>query len=152
MNSFTGIFWQHFKPPHAPPMYWLKPPPIKFWRAPPPHVLNTCGKPWISFGGIGNHIASDRCFIHCNNGSIVKLNCFLVWKMCCRYAMIWSTIYYGSFWAVIVFILRKNTGLQISFGSTSKYKTDLLLFASAWTTCFLNSMHGILLSHLGWCP
>ena len=43
INSFTGIFWQHFKappPPHAPPMYWLKP---------PFHVLNTCGKPWGDF-------------------------------------------------------------------------------------------------------
>ena len=45
MNSVTGIFWQHFKPPsHAPSMYWLKPP-IRFWRG--PHVLNNCGKPWL---------------------------------------------------------------------------------------------------------
>ena len=35
MNSFTGIFHHHLKHPHAPPMYWRKPPPIKFWRAPP---------------------------------------------------------------------------------------------------------------------
>ena len=40
INSFTGIFQQHFKPPlHAPPMYWLKLPPIKFWRA---HYYEYC--------------------------------------------------------------------------------------------------------------
>ena len=43
MKFFSGISQQHFKPLHAPPMYWLRPP-IKFWRA-PPHVLNTCKKP-----------------------------------------------------------------------------------------------------------
>ena len=35
INSFTGIFQQHFKSPlPCCPMYWLKPCPIKFWRAP----------------------------------------------------------------------------------------------------------------------
>ena len=37
MNSFTGIFWQHFKLPNAPLMFRLKRPSIKFWRAPPPN-------------------------------------------------------------------------------------------------------------------
>ena len=58
MDSFTGIFWHHFKLPHAPSMYWLEPP-IKFEEPTPtpnpmeggghspPHVLNTCGKPCI---------------------------------------------------------------------------------------------------------
>ena len=27
MNSLTSIFWQHFKRPDTPLMYWLKPPP-----------------------------------------------------------------------------------------------------------------------------
>ena len=36
MNSVTGIFWQHFKPPsHAPSMYWLKPPPPSNFEEPP---------------------------------------------------------------------------------------------------------------------
>ena len=30
MNSFTGFFRQHFKPPHAPPMYWS--PHQIFWK------------------------------------------------------------------------------------------------------------------------
>ena len=44
----SHVFFDNIlSPPHAPPMYWLKPPsPIKFWRA-SPHVLNTCGKPWF---------------------------------------------------------------------------------------------------------
>ena len=36
MNSFTGIFWQHLKPPPPPillPCIDLGPLPIKFWRA-----------------------------------------------------------------------------------------------------------------------
>ena len=45
MNSFTGIFRQNFTPPpHASPMYWLKPP-HRILKSPPPYVLNTCGKP-----------------------------------------------------------------------------------------------------------
>ena len=37
MNSFTGIFRQHFKFPHALLMYWLKPPPShhKILKSPP---------------------------------------------------------------------------------------------------------------------
>ena len=35
MNSFTVIFRQHFKSPHAPPMYWLKPPHQNFEEPPP---------------------------------------------------------------------------------------------------------------------
>ena len=42
MNSFTGIFWQYYKLPHAPPMFWLEPLPSNFEE--PPHVRNTCGK------------------------------------------------------------------------------------------------------------
>ena len=45
MNSFTGFFQQHFKPPHAFPMYWLKPSPIKFWRPPPSPTLYMFSKP-----------------------------------------------------------------------------------------------------------
>ena len=48
MNSFTGIFHHHFKPPPCPLIYWLKPP-IKFWRVPPSPFnghspLNTYGE------------------------------------------------------------------------------------------------------------
>ena len=61
VNSFTGIFRQHFKPPMLSPCIDLSPPiPVKFWRAPPPpngggegggcggDVLNTCGEPWTT--------------------------------------------------------------------------------------------------------
>ena len=36
MNSFTGIFQCHFKPSMLFPCIEAPPPPIKFWRAPPP--------------------------------------------------------------------------------------------------------------------
>ena len=41
MNTFTGIFWQHFKS--------LFPyPPSNFEESlSPPNVLNSCGKPWL---------------------------------------------------------------------------------------------------------
>ena len=53
INSFTGIFWQHFKPSHAPPPCIDLSPPSDFEGShpypplpiPTPHVLNTCGKP-----------------------------------------------------------------------------------------------------------
>ena len=49
MNSFTGIFRQYLKPSsHAPPMYWLKPPPIRFWRATPPMFSTPVGSPGVS--------------------------------------------------------------------------------------------------------
>ena len=36
-------------------MYWVKPPPVKFWGAPTPtnppsYVLNICGKSWVGLG------------------------------------------------------------------------------------------------------
>ena len=36
MNSFTGIFWQHFKSPHAPPCIDLSLPPSNFEEPNPP--------------------------------------------------------------------------------------------------------------------
>ena len=47
MNSFTGIFQQHFKPSMLPPCIDLSP--TSNFEEPPtplPHVLNTCGKLW----------------------------------------------------------------------------------------------------------
>ena len=41
MNSFTGIFRQHFKPPMLPPSIDFSP--SSNFEA--PHVLNTCGNP-----------------------------------------------------------------------------------------------------------
>ena len=43
MNSFTGIFQQHFKLPLC--FDLSPPPPSNFEKPPPPDVLNTCGKP-----------------------------------------------------------------------------------------------------------
>ena len=44
MNSVTGIFWQHFKPPsHASSMYWLNPPPSNFEE--PPMFSTPVGNP-----------------------------------------------------------------------------------------------------------
>ena len=43
MNSFTGIFWHHFKTPMLPPCIDLSPP-HQIWKS-PLHVRNTCGKP-----------------------------------------------------------------------------------------------------------
>ena len=73
MNSFTGIFWQYFKPPPScfPHLLTLGPPPprIKFWKAPPPpnghlkspqwHVLNTCWKPCIY-----THIYTNKKYLY----------------------------------------------------------------------------------------
>ena len=56
MNSTTGIFQQNFKLPlMLPPCIELS---IKFWRA-PPHVLNTCGKPWVCCGGGRGSLKSE---------------------------------------------------------------------------------------------
>ena len=44
MNSFTGIFQHHFKPPHAPHVLTQAPPPPSNFEEPPcsqHHVLNT---------------------------------------------------------------------------------------------------------------
>ena len=46
MNSVTGIFQQHFKPPMLPPCIDLSHP-HQILNSPSPHVLNTCGKPCI---------------------------------------------------------------------------------------------------------
>ena len=60
MNSFTGIFRQHFKaPPHAPPMYWLKPP---HQTLKTPHVLNTCRKPWSSIPKVAKIASLQQLF------------------------------------------------------------------------------------------
>ena len=50
MDSFTGIFRQHFKPPSCSPHVLTKPPPSPTNLEEPPHVLNTCGKPCIGGG------------------------------------------------------------------------------------------------------
>ena len=39
INSFTGIFRQHFKLPHASPMCWLKPP-CQILKSPPPSLCS----------------------------------------------------------------------------------------------------------------
>ena len=41
MNSFTVIFRQHCKSPHAPPMYWLKPPLHQVLKSPLPPMFST---------------------------------------------------------------------------------------------------------------
>ena len=62
VNSFTGIFWQHFKPPYAPPMYWLKPPPHRILKSPPSMFSAPVGNP-ASFSDIfrGYRKATPGC-------------------------------------------------------------------------------------------
>ena len=76
MNSFTGIFWQHFKPPMLPPCIDLNtpPPPHQILKSPPPpHVLSTCGKPCyfiMSYSHIHNYLRNMNHFRFCHHLSV----------------------------------------------------------------------------------
>ena len=63
MNSFTGIFQQHCKPPMLPPSIELSPHPQILKSLPngggdmAPRVLNTCGKPF----SVGSWLDAKGC-------------------------------------------------------------------------------------------
>ena len=67
MNSFTGIFRQHFKLSPCSPMFWLKPPPTPSNFEEPPHVRNSCGKPWVCESCSWSVVMCWCAAINCNN-------------------------------------------------------------------------------------
>ena len=89
MNSTIGISQQNFKPPHAQPMYWLKPPPpSNFEKSPPtnggcavPHVLNTCGKPWVCCGGVRGVLKEQTKKKIRGRGGVKPISMLTLWKI-----------------------------------------------------------------------
>ena len=62
-----------------------------------------------------------------------KLNCFWIRRTCITYATIRSTIYNGSFWAAVVFLLRENSCLRINFSHHARLATnDSLMVGSSF--------------------
>ena len=56
MNSFTYIFHHRLKLPHAPPMYWLKPPPYQILECPPMSSKPVGNPALISMGGFVKYV------------------------------------------------------------------------------------------------
>ena len=68
MNSFTGIFWEHFKLPHAPAMFWLEPTPHQIFRSPPPpEWRGGWAQPPMFTTPVGNPVIwhSTRSYLSC---------------------------------------------------------------------------------------
>ena len=74
---------------------------------------------------------SRQMFVHGNNVGIVKIELLLDSTDVHHHAMIRSTIYDGSFWAVVVFLLREYPCLRINFSHHPRLPTNKSLMAGS---------------------
>ena len=155
MNSFTGIFQQHFKPPMLLPCIDLSPYPHQILKNPSPlphrpHVFNTCGKPWsytclISIPRELSKILVSNSAL-CNRGSkrfylLQKQRGFFIY---CIFLFLSSGVYFMSkFFRQNTFFLDLwYTKLFLSSFGTFAYFAEFFFFL------ICQSIHLTLLNHI----